>query len=88
MPKNQDKGLSRDFPVMLAEFSLDLVVRKQVKLNPVKLPWRFIYFCYHEINSTGVLFFLKNAFCCCCYIVIKGLTNVYITAVVEIIRNP
>lgn len=46
-------------------------------------------FCYHEINSTGVFFFfLKNAFCCYCYIAAKGLTNVCITAVVEIIRNP
>jgi len=40
--KNQDKGLSRDMLVILAEFSLKSVAWKQLKLNPAKLLWWYI----------------------------------------------
>ena len=37
--QNQDKGLSRDIPVILDELSLDLVCSKA---EAPTLPWRFI----------------------------------------------
>ncbi len=41
IPRNQDKGLSQDFPVILAAFSLDSVAEKQRHI-----PWRFIFCSY------------------------------------------
>lgn len=39
--QKQDKGLSWDFPVILAEFSPDSVARMEAKLIYIKLLWRF-----------------------------------------------
>jgi len=39
--QKQDKGLSWDFPVILAEFSPDSVGRMEAKLIYIKLLWRF-----------------------------------------------
>ena len=40
--QNQDKGLSQDMLVILAELSLKSVAQKQLKVISAKLPWWFI----------------------------------------------